>query len=1103
MPFKNKTPFLFDGDITINRFVLLGILLACPLLHHLCYYNNYDPVWLRVINMAVCLPALLLSYGKKNPFRVAIYFTIISNLVINNYLLLGNNNFAHTYLLNSLVIFTALTLFCKKRVEFLWLAVVNTIALFCAYFFNHLVQLNTLLFTTSTFIAITYVAYLVTRAYQARFNNAVNSTVVLNQSLQNSAQQLEETQQQLHSLISSINDTIFEFDENRICINVWFGPQTPPYLKKEHFLNKTLLEAIGEERARPFTKVYDYVIQHKKPYSVEFASIYGEPGWFLAKASPVIDIDGNYTKRISVSVTEITEQKKFDDALIENKDLLMQAQRIAKIGNWWYDAETSENFWSESLYNILEIDDIPAGLSKFDYYMQMVHPDDFEAVRDYLNNINTSAASSIDHKFNTPKGNLKYLKILRGELQVLSNGQLKRVVGIIQDITESKLNEKALKISQAELLEAQTIAKIGNWKWDSRNKILSWSDEINSIFEISEMGVSSSRFGKILLQYTHPNDVYIARNLFKGGDSSGNSYEYRIITPKGHIKYISVITGKLMYREDGSVRKIIGTLQDITQRKQAEIAHRRTENKYRLVLETIKLAAVSLNAQGKVIFCNKYLANLLGYTQTEIMGMDWMEHFVPREHSDIITGWFSNDSIKAHYVNPIICRDGEQRIISWQNTVSYDENGHIKETTSIGEDITVQQKVRQELIMAKEQAERSSHFKSEFLSIMSHEIRTPMNAVIGTTNLLLEEDPKPEQMEYLNILKFSSENLLAIINDILDYNKIEAGKLVLSHLPFNIHQLIQNIRQSFYAKAVQKNLDIALIDDQQIPLMLNGDQTRLSQILINLVSNAVKFTHKGKVTIAVQQQEETADDVLIKFTIADTGIGMSAENLAVVFDPFIQGPQTITHEYGGTGLGLAITKRLIELHQSNIEVNSELGKGTAFTFAIRFGKTQVEPAIATFEDKKDSPALPVSLQGRHILVVDDNKMNLMIAAKFLKKWDAKVSQAINGQLAIDLLTTGEQFDLIIMDLQMPVMDGFEATAIIKASYPHIPVIAFTADAMPETHKKAFDAGMCDYLTKPFAPEALFEKVSKYCNNQPSPQTSGIQDEQSGQQQYAG
>ena len=1086
MSFKNRALLLIENDITIYRLILLGLFIASPALHYLCYDNSYDPIWLRFLNCAFCLATLALSYDSNRVFfKAMVYITVCSYLLVNNFILLGINGFAHVYVFSSLTIFIAVTLFCKQRREFVGVTAINLTAVLAAYYTAPKVNIsaNVLIILLGVFTLIAYVSFLVMLAYKMQFKKAVNNIIQLNESLITNAEKLRNSQQQMHALISSINDSIFEFDENQVCINVWFGPQSPAYLQIEDFLNKTLVESIGMERAKPFMEVYEHVLRYNKTASIEFQSVYGEPGWFLAKASPVVDVLGKYTKRISVSVTDISEQKKHADALTENKNLLLQAQEIAKTGNWWYDSDTKEVFWSENLFKLMEIEEIPAGVSKFDYYTSLIHPDDMEMAIHYLTNINSVTESSLEHKFITPKGNLKYLRVLRGDLLQNEDGSLKRVVGIIQDITESKLAEKAVKVSQAELLEAQAIAKIGNWKWDSTLKILTWSDEVNSIYEVDANTPSSSRFGKTLLQCIHPDDRYIVNHLFKSGDNSGSSYEYRIITAKGNIKHISVITGKLMYREDGTVRKIIGTLQDITQRKQAEIDYRRTENKYRLVLETIKLAALSLDAGGKVIYCNRYLANLVGYSQMEILGMNWMEQFVTSEHQPILNSWFKNNTVKAHYVNPIKCRNGELRIISWQNTVSYDENGNIKETTSIGEDVTVQQKVRQELITAKEQAERSSHFKSEFLSIMSHEIRTPMNAVIGTTNLLLEESPKPEQLEYLNTLKFSSENLLAIINDVLDYNKIEAGKLQLSSIPFNIHQLVHNIRQSFYSKAVEKNLDIDLIADSSIPEYLMGDQIRLGQILINLVSNAVKFTQEGKVTISLEKernidQDLSDNEVLIKFTVADTGIGIAAENMAIVFDPFIQGPQTITHNYGGTGLGLAITKRLIELYGSSIHVVSEPGKGATFTFSIRFATaapiSEMPHTVTTINDL----VLPPNLNGMNILVVDDNKMNLMIASKFLKKWEASVSEAINGQIAVDMVSSGN-YDMIIMDLQMPVMDGFEATAIIKKTHPDIPIIAFTADAMPETHSKAFEAGMCDYLTKPFVPDMLFEKVSRY------------------------
>ncbi|TSD66168.1 PAS domain S-box protein [Inquilinus sp. KBS0705] len=1081
MSVKDKSLLLVENDITIYRLILLGLLIASPSLHYLCYNNTYDPLWLRGINWCFCLAALSLSFTTyKAIFKGFVYATVCSYMVINNGLLLSINNFEHTYLFASITIFIALTLFCKTPRQFAAITLLNIATVVTAYYMASFPAMSVVMLVVllMVFKLIAFVSFWVGMSYQKQFKKAVEKVVALNKTLLFNDEILRESQQQLHALISSVNDTIFEIDENKVCLNVWFGNQSPDYLTPAKFIGKTLEDVVGDEKAKPFNEAYDHVITTKQTAVVEFPSLFDQPTWFTAKITPVLDTNGNYTKRVSVAVTDITEQKKRADTLKENEKLLMQAQDIAKTGNWWYDSATKENFWSDNLFKILEIDTIPDGLSKQEYYISRVHPDDLESMAAYFKAINTTTQTSVEHKFITPKGNIKYLKLLRGDLHRDNDGNLKRVVGIIQDVTDSKLAEKAVKISRAELLEAQTIAKIGNWKWDARQNILSWSDEVNSIYEVE--GIDAvSRFGKLLLKYIHPDDKYIARHLFNNSNTTGTSYEYRIITPKGNIKYISVIAGKQMYREDGTVRKIIGTLQDITQRKQAEIDYKRTENKYRLVLETIKLAAVSLDADGNVIFCNRYLANLLGYTQTEILGMNWMDNFVTAEHHEILTGWFKQNTIHAHYINPIICRDGELRTISWQNTVSYDENGHIKETTSIGEDITLQQKARQELISAKERAERSSHFKSEFLSIMSHEIRTPMNAVIGTTNLLLDENPKPEQLEYLSTLKFSGENLLAIINDILDYNKIEAGKLQLGHSPFNIHQLVQNIRQSFYAKTLEKNLDIELHIDDTIPDFLIGDQVRLGQIIINLVNNAIKFTHKGKVSISLTQEELSSGSVSIKFAIADTGIGIAAENLAVIFDPFMQEPHAATHNYGGTGLGLAITKRLIELHKSSIHVISDLGKGTKFSFTIHFDTAL--PVVATPAESKPAVVLPLNLHGMHILVVDDNKMNLLIASKFLKKWQANVDEAVNGQIAVDMVNS-KAYDMIIMDLQMPVMDGFEATAIIKRAHPHIPVIAFTADAMPETHSKAYTAGMCDYLTKPFVPEELFEKVSKHRKN---------------------
>ena len=1079
MSFKSRLLLFVQNDNTIYQLLLIGLFIASPSLHYLCFYNSYDPLWLRLVCSGLCAAALAFSLYRVKFFDTASqYLTIISFLAINNGILLSKNGFEHVYLFSAITIFIALTLFCKKRWEFVVLCSANIVATVVAYITapKLYISVTTLVLLLLTFTGIAHVSFLVMMAYKLRFKKALAHVIDLNKSLIINDEELRQSGKKLDALINSLNDVIFEFDEDKICLNTWFRRIEGRAINPETCVGKRLSEVLGDEKAKKFDDALDFVIKTHEPTSVTYQSDFGTGQWLVAKISPVFDRNGKYTSRISASVSDISEQKKYADALKENENLLLEAQSIAKIGNWYFDMATRETYLSESLYSILEVKGVPEGIEKFEYYLSLIHPDDRETAYAYFTNIHDIGKAEFEHKIITPGGKLKYIKVLKGELIKNSDGSLKRIIGILQDITDTRLSEKKIKVSQAELVEAQIIAKIGNWNWDIILNKLTWSEEINNIFELKPGAVNENSIVKMLVKYAHPSDRHILKQHLKDiSNITNTSYEYRIITPKGNVKYLSIIVGKLLRRDDGSVRKVIGTIQDITDRKQAEIEYQRTENKYKLVLETINLPAVSIDKKGSLIFCNKQMARILGYDQNEILGLNWLEKFVPENQREALAEAFRNNKFDAQFINSVLCRNGEERVISWQNTISYDENGKIKEITGIGEDITDRQRATQALISAKEQAEKSSHFKSEFLSIMSHEIRTPMNAVIGTTNLLLSENPLPEQLEYLNILKFSGENLLAIINDILDYNKIEAGKLELNAQPFSVINLAQKIKQSFYARAAEKDLEIELGVDAGIPEYLIGDQVRLGQVINNLLSNAIKFTHEGKVSLLVNKQLCDDEHVTIKFTVADTGIGISPENLALIFDPFMQESQNHEVDYGGTGLGLAITKRLIELHKSNISVLSEPGKGTQFVFEIMFSiARQVQPV-----ENLPNPAATNAernLQGMRVLVVDDNKMNLMIASKFLKKWQVQAEEAISGELAVEMVNNN-YYDLIIMDLQMPGMDGFETTRIIRQTNTSTPIIALTADAMPETHAKALAAGMCNYLTKPFVPDTLYEKIA--------------------------
>lgn len=389
------------------------------------------------------------------------------------------------------------------------------------------------------------------------------------------------------------------------------------------------------------------------------------------------------------------------------------------------------------------------------------------------------------------------------------------------------------------------------------------------------------------------------------------------------------------------------------------------------------------------------------------------------------------------------------------------------------------------LINSKELAEKAAMAKAQFLSIMSHEIRTPMNAVIGFTHLLIHQDPKPEQKEFLGFLKFSAENLLVLINDILDFSKIEAGKIEFEEVDFSITDLTKNIRLALLQKANEKNIQIKLMMDQDLPNAIIGDPIRLGQILTNLISNAVKFTHKGKVTITASLGWCNEDKSTIDFEIADTGIGIMPDKIEHIFESFNQASTDTTRKYGGTGLGLTITKRLLQLLGSEITVISEYNKGSVFKFSLTFKNSKKQ--LSSTSDSEEFYNLK-SLKGTKLLIAEDNQINVILAKHFMKQWDIECDVAENGQIALMLVQTHD-YDMILMDLQMPEMDGYQTTTAIRElpgeKYKNLPIIALTASAMLDIQDMAFTVGMNDYVSKPFNPNELHRKIAKYSRQKES------------------
>lgn len=518
-------------------------------------------------------------------------------------------------------------------------------------------------------------------------------------------------------------------------------------------------------------------------------------------------------------------------------------------------------------------------------------------------------------------------------------------------------------------------------------------------------------------------------------------------------------------------------IRDITQRKNIEASLRRSEEKYRGIIENMELGLLEVDTEGKVIRAYDRFCQMTGYTNDELVGQQAEEVLLPPNYQPILKQ--QNEDRKLGMANvyevEMVCRDGSLIWVLISGAPIYDGEGNVTGSLGIHYDITPRKRLEQELREAQQIAEKARIAEQQFLANMSHEIRTPMNTVIGMTHLLYETNPTPEQKDYLQSLRFSADNLMGIIDNILDMSKIEAGKLEFESRPFNLQELLKSLQKTFQFRVREKSISVVVTCDPRINNLLLGDATRLSQILSNLLSNAGKFTQEGTIGVMANWMKTTPEQYWIEFVVHDTGIGVRYEQQAVIFENFKQADVKISRKYGGTGLGLTIVKQLVELQGGNIRVESELGQGSRFIFQMPFGNSGL-PATERELDKEVGNIQRREILSRlKVLVVEDNPMNQKLVKRILSIWQCEFAVVDDGLQAVQI-TQEQLFDIILMDIHMPEMDGFTATRQIRTNplnlNCHTPILALTAAALLTEKEAAFESGMNDFLTKPFSPTQL-------------------------------
>ena len=676
-----------------------------------------------------------------------------------------------------------------------------------------------------------------------------------------------------------------------------------------------------------------------------------------------------------------------------------------------------------------------------------------------------------------------------GRQYVLRTGPLRDGGGDISggilvsyDVTERRQAERLLRESEAQLAEAQEIARLGSWEWDLARDEVSWSHALERLYDLESESFPEDFKGYLAL--THPEDRERVESTVRGALDRREPFQvdHRFLRADGELRWLHS-RGELVIR-DGEPIKMVGTAQDVTEAKRADAERLASEQLLRSAFDDAMIGMCLTSPEGRLVRVNRTLCEMLGRTDEELVGVNFREIAHPEDvHLDdarleqLLSGAISGLHLEKRYLHS----SGDVVWVELSTSLVRDEDGRPLYLSTQMQDIRERKAAEAERADAHAEAVNASRMKSEFLANMSHEIRTPMNGVIGMTELLLDTPLSSEQRSYAGTVRSSGEALLAVLEDILDFSKIEAGQLRLDRTEFSVREAVEEIGNLLSLRAREKGVELTIEIDPDVPKLICGDPMRLRQVITNLMSNAVKFTHEGSVAVGVSVLEATPTRATLRFSVEDTGIGIEPHKLELLFEAFAQADASTTRHYGGTGLGLTISRQLVEMMSGSIEVESARGRGSSFSFSVPFDLAEGPGSASDEPLGGPSAAAAGGAPGPLVLVAEDNHVNALVATRMLEKRGLRAEVARDGRAALEMLERTD-YAAVFMDCQMPQLDGYEATAEIRrreSGDGRLPVIAMTAHAMTGARETCLAAGMDDYVSKPLRSEALDAIISRW------------------------